>query len=123
MYRNVIICIRVQQNEMTKCNDDANDGTNTSNFCITECFQSMSGVKQGCLLSPLLFNLYIAELKEHFNKTTVRHVSSLSNDIETSMLFYADDLTIFADTVFDMQRKIDILYDFCEKWGLTVNLN
>ena len=39
------------------------------------------------------------------------------------MLFYADDLAIFADTVFDMQKKIDMLYDFCAKWGLKVNLD
>ena len=39
------------------------------------------------------------------------------------MLMYADDLTIFADTVFDMQSKIDLLFNFCSKWGLTVNLN
>ena len=36
---------------------------------------------------------------------------------------YADDLTIFSDTVFGMQKKIDMLYNFCTKWGLEVNMN
>ena len=50
-------------------------------------------------------------------------MSLLSNDIETPMLFYADDLTIFPDTVFNLLKKIYKLYDFCEKRGLTVNFN
>ena len=123
MYNNVMICVRVQQNDMTHCNNTVYSQNLRSDFCITECFKSMSGVKQGCVLSPLLFNLYIAEIKEHFNESTIRHVPLLTNDTETSMLFYADDLAIFSDTVFDMQKKIDLLYTFCEKWGLTVNLD
>ena len=118
MYRNVMICIRVQQNDMTNCNNYDHNEIKPSGFCITECFQSMCGVKQGCILSPLLFNLYIAELNEHFNKTPIRHVTLLTNDTSTSMLYYADDLAIFADTVFEMQKKIDLLEDFCAEWGL-----
>ena len=98
--------VQVQQNNnMSNCNNNDNNKNVKSRFCITEFFQSMSGVKQGCVLSQLLFNLCIAELKEYFNKSTMRHVPLLTNDTETSMLFYADDLAIFSDTVFDMKKK------------------
>ena len=36
---------------------------------------------------------------------------------------YADDIANFADTLFDMQKKIDLLFEFCSKLCLTVNLN
>ena len=114
---------KFSKNDLTNCNSSVQNENVPSGFCITECFQSMSGVKQGCILSPLLFNMYIAELQKHFNQPHIRHVSVLTNDKETSMLMYADDLSIFADTVFDMQKKIDWLYDFCTTWGLQVNLN
>ena len=123
MYESVMMCIRVQKTDMTHCNGSIRNENVAAGFCVTECFESMSGVKQGCLLSPMLFNLYIAELQKHFNNPHIRHVSVLTNDKETSMLMYADDLTIFADTVFEMQNKIDMLYDFCTTWGLQVNLN
>lgn len=43
--------------------------------------------------------------------------------LELILLLYADDLCIFDDSVIGLQRQIDILYDFCTKWGLQVNMD
>ena len=127
MYKNVMMCVRVAQNDTKDCQDskyyeNLKPNVNT-NFYITDCFKSLTGVKQGCILSPLLFSMFIKELNNYFYDSTVRHVSMLTNEKATSMLMYADDLVILSDTVFEMQAKIDLLYDFCSKWGLTINLN
>ena len=130
MYENVMMCVRVTQNDTKVCQDSklfrenckSNFNVNT-NFFITDCFKSLTGLKQGCILSPILFNLFIKELNDYFCDSSVRPVSLLTNEKATSMLMYADDLVILSDTVFEMQAKIDLLYDFCSKWGLAINLN
>ena len=38
------------------------------------------------------------------------------------MLLYADDIVIFADSADDLQNSLDILYDYCQKWRLKINI-
>ena len=38
-------------------------------------------------------------------------------------LLYADDIVIFADSIIKLQHLIDILYKFCTKWRMEVNLD
>ena len=38
------------------------------------------------------------------------------------LLLYADDIPIFNDTVGRLQHEINILQQYCQKWGMTVNL-
>ena len=35
---------------------------------------------------------------------------------------YADDIVLLGDTVLELQRKSRVLEEFCEKWGMEVNL-
>ena len=39
------------------------------------------------------------------------------------MLLYADDLCLFSDSVIGLQKKIDILSQFCNRWGLSINFD
>ena len=38
-------------------------------------------------------------------------------------LLYADDIAIVADSIGNLQRLINVLNEFCNKWRMTVNLN
>ena len=83
-------------------------------------FPSYAGVKQGCILSPALFNTFLSDLPEIFNK----NCSPVKiHDIETSCLLYADDLVILSTTELGLQKALDKLYDYCTKWKLTLNVN
>ena len=36
-------------------------------------------------------------------------------------MFYADDILLFAENAEDLQRSIDVLSMYCDRWKLTVN--
>ena len=58
------------------------------------------GVKQGCIISPILFNLFLNYLQESIA------LDSHGIDLDTIKLFVlliADDLVLFAETVIELQ--------------------
>ena len=87
-----------------------------SNNHITDFFSYKKGVRQGCPLSPLLFNLFINDLVDIINK------NSMSN-INLNTLLYADDLVLMTESKEGLQSQIDTLQDYCQKWKLKINNN
>ena len=90
---------------------------------ITGFFSCTTGVKQGCILSTLLFSLYVSKLETIMRTSGVSGIETLPNDVSIFLLMYIDDLCIFSDNDIDLQRKIRVLDDFCKEWGLILNLN
>ena len=39
------------------------------------------------------------------------------------MLLYADDIVIFSDTAEDLQRSLDLLLEYCNRWKLKINVS
>ena len=76
------------------------------------------GVKQGCVLSPTLFNLYLADLPCIFD-ASCDPVQIL--DTKLNCLMFADDIVLFSDSSTGLQNSLDKLKLYCEKWHLTVN--
>ena len=37
------------------------------------------------------------------------------------LLLYADDIVIFSNTSDDLQKGLDVLSDYCQRWKLSVN--
>lgn len=77
------------------------------------------GVRQGCILSPLLFNFY----SEHvFRKTLESTVEEIKIDDETvNNIRYADDTVLLASNPSDLQLLIDNIVNSCKKYGLKLN--
>ena len=89
----------------------------------TEYFHCPMGVRQGCMLSPFLFSFFINELCNELNNSQ-HHGVQLSPDlIELFCLLFADDVAIFSDSVIGLQRLLDKLELYCERWSMSVNLD
>ena len=81
---------------------------------ITEFFPSNVGLKQGCNMSPILFNLFVSNINEIFDVRFCQLVS-LGN-IKLSNLLYADDLILISETKTSLQGCLDNLEAYCQKW-------
>ena len=90
---------------------------------ITDYFECISGVRQGCVLSPLLFSIFLSELQTELMNSGSRGIDIFADDLGIFLLMYADDIVLVSDSVLDLQRKILCLENYCKKWGLTVNMD
>eukprot|EP00745_Piridium_sociabile_P014687 TRINITY_DN21651_c0_g1_i6.p1 TRINITY_DN21651_c0_g1~~TRINITY_DN21651_c0_g1_i6.p1 ORF type:complete len:655 (+),score=42.51 TRINITY_DN21651_c0_g1_i6:130-2094(+) len=90
---------------------------------ITDYFDCMSGVRQGCILSPLLFSIFLSELQTDLMNSGARGIDIFADPLGVFLLMYADDIVLVSDSVTDLQKKIVCLENYCKKWGLTVNMD
>ena len=87
------------------------------NGMSTDFFDVKCGLKQGCLLSPLLFNLYIDDLICDMNLLNI----GIKIDEKICILLYAADVILIADTEEDLQTLLKCLHDWSERNGLKIN--
>ncbi|XP_075157859.1 uncharacterized protein LOC142231124 [Haematobia irritans] len=84
---------------------------------LSEYFETKKGVKQGCLLSPLLFALYINDMHDFLEG------GIYVENINIRLLLYADDIVLLADDINILQNMIAKLEIYCKMWSLEVNLS
>ena len=85
---------------------------------MTNTFETNIGVKQGCILNPTLFSLYIIDLIDHFGP----ECEPLElNRKPISCLLYADDIILLSESAKCLQKSLDLLKTYCDK-GSTIYL-
>ena len=82
-------------------------------------FPSAVGLKQGCNLSPLLFNIFINDFLTEINGH--QKGSPYLGEIAINALFYADDLVLISETKEGLQALLDKLHSYTKTWCLQVN--
>ena len=99
IYQNDISCIKV-------------------NGKLSPTFKATSGVKQGCILSPLLFNIFMADLPDMLNQNDN---VQLSQQIKTNCIIWADDILILSETEEGLNKSLQGLAEYCKINELNVN--
>ena len=88
---------------------------------FTETFPVEVGTRQGCNLSPSLFNCYLNDLPSILDKFECNQPKLW--DLQISCLMYADDLILISKSPSGLQKMISVTEQFCNKWQLTINTN
>ena len=86
---------------------------------VSNYFESLVGLKQGCNLSPLLFNLFVNDIIYYMDRAN-KDAPYLGNQ-QVSCLLYADDLVLLSDTKEGLQDSLVALDQYTHKWFLEVN--
>ena len=87
---------------------------------VTRSVRMRQGVRQGCPLSPILFNYFIDELSNCLRKSGY---GVDADGVHLHSLLYADDVVLMASNADDLQKLIDVVDKFCRRWHMNINLN
>ena len=88
---------------------------------ITDTFETNEGVKQGCILSPILFNIFLADLPKALQagQTTPLY---LDDNKPITAIIWADDLLILSESEFGLNNMLKNLWAYSNENTISLNL-
>ena len=87
----------------------------------TDFFPIETGVRQGCILSPLLYSIFINDLAKTLKQTHAGASIDTESAVQLCVLLYADDIVILADDMEELEYLMSIVHDYSVKWRFEVN--
>ena len=88
------------------------------NGVYSEWFNVTAGVRQGGVLSPDFYGIYVDELISILKKAGL---GCYVSGIFAASLFYADDMAVLAPSVKGLQRMLNLCSSYCDKWDILLN--
>ena len=85
---------------------------------FSEYFDVLTGTKQGGVLSPCLFTIYVDELIARLRK---KGIGCYLISLFIACIMYADDLCLIAPTRGAMQQMLSVCEQFCAEFCLSFN--
>ena len=90
---------------------------------VSEFFSCPLGVRQGCMLSPLIFSMLISNVADYVRTNGKHGVQLIPGREEIFLLLFADDIALVSTSPAGLQNQINNLDKASEGIGLTVNLD
>ena len=86
--------------------------------CMSDYFYVSNGVRQGGILSPKLYSVYVDDLSDYLVKSQIGcHLGNVC----VNHVMYADDISLMAPSPALLQMLINICYDFSIQNNLSFN--
>ena len=86
---------------------------------VSEDFEVNTGLCQGCVLSPLLFSLYINGVVKRLKEEKCG--VECGGETVPGLLF-ADDTCLVASDACGIKKSLDVLVEWCREWGVKINV-
>ena len=81
-------------------------------------FHISAGVRQGGILSPDFYNIYVDDLVFKLQKCGI---GCYIANIFAAAIFYADDMCVMAPSIHGLQRLLDLCSEYCTDWDICLN--
>ena len=88
--------------------------------CLSNVFFVSNGVRQGEILSLMLFIIYIDGLSNILNNSAI---GAFIGGIRVNHMLYADDLCIISLSSTGLQQLLVQSDDYCRKYSITFNVS
>ena len=85
---------------------------------FSNCFEVTAGVRQGGVLSPDLYSIYVDDL---IGKLISSGIGCYYGKMFAAALFYADDMALLAPSIRGLQRLLSICEAYCKEWDICLN--
>jgi hypothetical protein len=88
---------------------------------ITESFETKQGVKQGCILSPILFNIFLSDFQNITEQKKCEPVHITENS-PLGCLLWADDILLLSKSETGLKNMLIALKSYTEENGIKLNI-
>jgi hypothetical protein len=102
VYKSVFSCVRIEDR-------------------LTDFFECPVGLRQGCVLSPIIFSMFINEIADAVDRRGMHGIQFLPGLLELFILLFADDIVLLSQTAIGLQNQIHILAETCKALHLIIN--
>ena len=85
---------------------------------MSRSYQVTTGLREGCVLFPILFSIFIMDLAEELKR------KGLAVEIKghwRGACFFADDIVLVAEASKELQEMLDLVGRFAKDWRMQFN--